>query len=219
MRGGVDEEAELALLDVLLGLEEAGHVGDVLEEGGAHEGLLAVEAGDLGDFVDEVEEARRDVDDLAAHDLEELAQEEAGLHDEVDGSDLLGAVVVALAHQELLHLDVVVLAEQLQEAEDPAQRQLVVQLRLDLELVRLVTEHLHQDVLLAVEVVVRVHDLVRKHPLLLVLLELTHLDQEVTDVLYQVLETGEGDVLRICEELSQERVLAVRVAVEEVDYS
>lgn len=37
MRTRVNEEAKLALLDVLLRLEETRHVRDVLEEGGPHE--------------------------------------------------------------------------------------------------------------------------------------------------------------------------------------
>ena len=123
---------------------------------------------------------------LALHDLEELPQQQARLHDEINRCNLLSAVIILLTHQKFLHLNVVILAEELQEAEDPAKRQLVIELGLYLELIGLVAEHLDEDVLLAVEVVVGVHDLVRKDPLLLVLLELPHLDQEVTDVLNQV---------------------------------
>jgi hypothetical protein len=116
----LNEEAKFALLDVLLGFKESSHVGDVLEEGGTHEGLLAVQARNLGDLVDEVQKAGRDVDDLAAHNLEELAQKLAGLGDEINGGNLFRPSGIALGHKKLLHLNVVVLAEELQEAEDAA---------------------------------------------------------------------------------------------------
>lgn len=96
----------------------------------------------MRDLIDEVKKTGWNVDYFAAHDLEELSEEKTGLHDKVDRGDLFSAVVVALAHQELLHLDVVVLAEQLQETEDSAESQLVIELGVYLELVCLVAEHL-----------------------------------------------------------------------------
>jgi hypothetical protein len=57
-------------------------------------------------------------------------------------------------------LDIVVLAEKLKETEDAAQRQLIVKLSLNFELICLVTEHLHQDVFLAVEMIIRVNNFV-----------------------------------------------------------
>lgn len=138
----------------------------------------------------------------------------ASLEDEVYGGDFFGALGVSLRHEELLHLDVVVLAEELQEAEDAAECQLVVELSFYFELIRLVAEHLDQDVLLAIEVIIGVHYLIRKHSFLLVLLEFPDLDEEVADILDQLLEGHEGDIGRIVHEFSQDRVLAVRVAVE-----
>ena len=67
-------EAELALVDVDFVLEEAGHVGHIFEEGGLHEGNLAVQAGDLCYFIDEVENRGWNVDYFCAHYLEELPQ-------------------------------------------------------------------------------------------------------------------------------------------------
>jgi hypothetical protein len=74
----------------------------------------------LGDLVDEVQEAGRDVDDLAAHDLEELAQKLTGLGDEINVGNLFRSSGIALCHKKLFHLNVVVLAEELQEAENTA---------------------------------------------------------------------------------------------------
>lgn len=197
---GVNKEAKLALLDVLLRLEEPSHVRDILKEGRPHEGFLAVEAGNLRDLINKVEQTGRYVDYLTAHDLEELPEQQTRLHDEINGGDLLSTIIILLTHQKLLHLDVVILAEQLKETEDPAECQLVVELSLYFEFVCLVAEHLDEDVLLAVEVVVGVHDLVREHPLLLVLFELAHFDQEVADVFDEVFEACEGYVLGVCEE-------------------
>jgi hypothetical protein len=157
---GVDEEVELSLLDVHLVFEETGHVGHVFEEGRPHKRFLADQARNLGYLIDEIQDAGRNVDNLTAHDLEELPKQLAGLLDEVDSGDLLLPVLVSLSHQELLHLYVVVLAEKLQESKSTAQCQLVVQLSLDLELIGLMSEHLYQHSLLFIKQVVRVHNFV-----------------------------------------------------------
>lgn len=78
-------------------------------------------------------------------------------------------------------------------------------------------EHLDQDILLAIEVIIGVHYLIRKHSLLLVLLEFSNLDEEVADVLDELLQGHEGDIGGVVHEFGQDRVLAVRVAVEQID--
>lgn len=96
----------------------------------------------MSDLIDEVKKTRRNVDYLAAHDLEELTEEQTGLHDEVYGGYFFSAVVVALTHQEFLHLNVVILAEELQETENAAEGKFVIELGVYFELVGLVAEHL-----------------------------------------------------------------------------
>ena len=150
----VEVEAELALVDVDFVLEEAGHVRHIFEEGGLHEGDLAVQAGDLRYLVDEVEDGGRDVDHFGAHYLEELPQQLAGFLDEVDDQQFILSVLVDLFQQKLLHVDVVVFAEQLEESECSAQGHLVVKFGLKLEFVYFVPEFFGQDHVFGVEVVV-----------------------------------------------------------------
>lgn len=102
-----------------------------------------------------------------------------------------------MSHQELLHLDVVVLAEKLKESKSTAQRQLVVQLSLNLEFIGLMPEHLYQHSLLFIKQIVRVYNLVRKVSLFFVVLEFSDLDQEVADVLDEETHVHEGCVSRI----------------------
>lgn len=78
-------------------------------------------------------------------------------------------------------------------------------------------EHLHQDVLLAIEVIIRVHYLIGEDTLLLILLELADLYQEVSDVLDELFEGHEGDIGRVVLEFSEDGVLAVGVAIEQID--
>jgi hypothetical protein len=80
-----------------------------------------------------------------------------------------------------------------------------------------VAEHLNQDILLAIEVVVRVHNLIRKHPFLLVFLEFADLDEEVANVLDELLQGHEGYVGGVVHKFGQDRVLAMRVAVKQID--
>lgn len=117
----VHKEVELPLFDVNFILEEASHVGHVFEEGRSHERFLAVQTGDLSDFVDEVEDTGGDVDYFAAHDFEELSEQLTGFLDKVDSCNLFLASFIDLLHQKLLHVDVVIFTEELQEAEGAAE--------------------------------------------------------------------------------------------------
>ena len=119
---------ELAGDKVLFGDEVVSQVAEIFEECAFHEGDLILNAGKLCDFVDEVKEGGWDAHDLVVHDLEEFPQEKRSSFNEVNGVGfLLGALdVIGLGQQKLLHLDVSILAEQLQEPEDPAESQLVV---------------------------------------------------------------------------------------------
>lgn len=132
------DEVEFPIGEVFLAHEEVCEVGEIFEEGALHEGDLVVDAGQLGDLVDEVKQGLGDADHLIVHDLEELPEEQGGGLDEVDGVGLLlGALeVVGLTQQELLHGHVAVLAEELQEAEHPAEGQLAGLLIPGLELVK-----------------------------------------------------------------------------------
>jgi hypothetical protein len=68
----------------------------------------------------------------------------------------------------------------------------------------------------SLEVVVGIHYFVGEVPLLLVFLEFTHLNEEVSDVADEIAEADEGRVASVSSQLGQKRVLAVRVAVVEV---
>jgi hypothetical protein len=83
------DQVELPSCEVFLADEEVGQVGEILEEGALHEGDLVVDAGQLCDLIDEVQQSLRDAYYLVVHDLEELAQEKSGSFNEVDGVGLL----------------------------------------------------------------------------------------------------------------------------------
>lgn len=119
-------KVELPIGQVFFAHEEVGQVGEILEEGALHECDLVVNAGQLGNFVDEVKQGLRDADHLIVHYLEQLPEQQgSGLNEVYRVCLLLGALeVVCLAQQELLHCHVAVLAEELEEAEHPAKGQL-----------------------------------------------------------------------------------------------
>ena len=114
----------------------------------------------MGDLIYKVKQAWRNIDHLAAHNLEELPQKLTSFKDEVNRRYLFSSLGIGLSHEEFLHLDVVILAEKLKEAEDATERQLVIELSFNFKLICLVTEHLHQDVLLAVEMIIRVNNFI-----------------------------------------------------------
>jgi hypothetical protein len=124
-RFGHDLELELPLVDVDLVLEERSHIAHILEEGTLHQRYLAVEARYLRTLIDEVQQRWRNVDHLDAHDLEELSKQLAGLLNEIYHDQFIRAIVVLLLQKEMLHVCVVVLAEELQEAEGTAESQFV----------------------------------------------------------------------------------------------
>ena len=79
------------------------------------------------------------------------------------------------------------------------------------------TEFFLENGLFRVEVVIGVHNLIRKISLLLVFLELSDLNQEVTNIADQVTQTHEGWIADILFELVEEGVLTVSVAIIEID--
>lgn len=64
--------------------------------------------------------------------------------------------------------------------------------------------------------IIRVHNFIRKDSLLFILFEFSHLDQEVTDVFDQLLQSHEGDIRRIVKQFSQNRVLTVSVTIKQI---
>ena len=214
-------DCEFAVLYVFVVEEVVCEVAEVFEEGALHEGDLVVDARELGDFVDEFQEGLRDADDLGVHDLEEFAQEKRGDLYEVDGVGLFECEIdiVVLFQQELLHLGVVVLAEQLQEAEHPAERLLVASLVPHFRLVEgLAAESALDHVGLAVEVVVGIHDGVGKSALLAdsLVLDLAYFDQNQPNVVDKSLDGRKHGVVVVSDEHGQEAVLAVGVAIEQI---
>jgi hypothetical protein len=155
---------------------------------------LAVEAGNLSYLIDEVQYAGRDIDNFAAHNLEELTQQLASFLDEVDGRNLVLSVFVDLLHQEFLHVDVVVFAEELQEPECPAKSQFIVEFSLYFKFIRFMSKHLDEDALFLIEVIVGIDNFVRKISLFLIIFELSHLNQEISDILDQQSQTHESHV-------------------------
>lgn len=76
----------------------------------------------MGRLIDEVQQSRQpEFAHHPVHDLEEFPQQYRGGFNEVDGFILLRAVLIDLNQQEVLHCDIVVLAEELQKPEGPAE--------------------------------------------------------------------------------------------------
>ena len=77
-------EVKFSLVDVNFVLEETCHVWHVLKEGRFQERYLAVKARNLSYLVYEVQNAWGNVDNLDAHNFEELPQKLTGLLNEID---------------------------------------------------------------------------------------------------------------------------------------
>ena len=65
---------ELARGEVFLADEEVGKIGEILEEGALHECDLVVNAGQLGDLVDKVQNGLRNAHYLVVHYLEQFSE-------------------------------------------------------------------------------------------------------------------------------------------------
>jgi hypothetical protein len=95
--------------------EEGFEAADIFEEAAIHQGFLIQFDWDLRDFEDEFEEEHGDFADFAVEGSEEVPDFGGGGADEVEVLHF-----VLLIPDELLPLDVVVLAQQLQELEGPS---------------------------------------------------------------------------------------------------
>lgn len=121
-----------------------------------------------------------------------------------------------MVHHELLHLNIVIFAEQLQESESTAQGKFIVELSLNLEFISLMAEHFDQDVFLAVEMIIGIYYFIGEHSLLFIFFEFADLNQEVTNVFDQLFQAEEGSIGGIASQFGQNGVLAVGVTIEQV---
>ena len=64
--------------------------------------------------------------------------------------------------------------------------------------------------------IIRVNNFIWEHSLLFILFEFSDLYQEVADIFDQLLQSHEGDIGRIVEQLIQDGVLTVSVAIKQV---
>lgn len=114
----------------------------------------------MSNFIDEVQKAWWNVDNFATHDLEKLPQELASLMNEVNLSYFIAFITILLFHQKLLHLNVVVLAKELQESKHAAECKFIVKLCLNFEFVSFMAKHLDKYVLFGIEVIIGIDDFI-----------------------------------------------------------
>lgn len=162
--------------------KEICQIGNILEESRFHESLLVLDAWHLRDFVDEIKDTRRYADDFIVHDLEQFSQKQCAFVDEIDRVGFLGLVLVNLFLEEMLHINIIVLTEQLQEPENSTQSLLIIDFRHKLKLIKwLVPKLLRDCVFLWVKVIVSVLDLVGEGSLFAAFFDLSDFDEECTD--------------------------------------
>lgn len=102
------------------------HLAQVFEEGGPHECFLIFLDGYLGDFEYKIKEENGDINDFAAHDLEETSEFPGGDIDKVNLPLLAG-----LFPDKMFALDIIIFTEQLQELKGSSvssNAQLVIQM-------------------------------------------------------------------------------------------
>jgi glycerol-3-phosphate responsive antiterminator len=180
---------------------------------------LVVNARQLGNLVDEIQESCGNSDYFIVHDLEEFAEQESCGLDEIDRVDLLlrSFLIVGLNKQEIFHIDVAVLAEQLQEAEDTAKCQFISLLSSSLKLIKSgVTKLLQNDIILHIEVVEGIHNAVSEFSQFSDFFGLSDFNQESADVVDQSADTEQHVVFRVFQQNFQKRFLAMSVSVEEI---
>lgn len=161
---------------------------------------MVVNARQLGNLVDEIQESCGNSDYFIVHDLEEFAEQESCGFNEIDRVDLLlrSFLIVGLNKQEIFHIDVAVLAEQLQEAEDTAKCQFVSLLSSSLKLIKSgVTELLQNDIILHIEVVEGIHNAVSEFSQFTDFFGLSDFNQESADVVDQSADTEQHVVFRV----------------------
>ena len=86
---GLIVKVELARLEIFLADEEVSKIGEILEEGALHECDLVVDAGQLGDLVDEVQKGLRNTHYLVVHYLEQFSEQQGGCLDKIYGVGFL----------------------------------------------------------------------------------------------------------------------------------
>lgn len=136
---------ELPDQNVVVFFKEISQVRNILEESRFHESLLILDAWHLGDFVDEIQDAGRYADNLVVHDLEQFSQKQCAFVDEIDRVGFLGLVLVNLFLEEMFHINIVVLTEQLQEPENSTQSLFIIDLCHKLKLIKRLVPKLLRD--------------------------------------------------------------------------
>jgi hypothetical protein len=104
-----------------------------------------------------------------------------------------------LSQEEIFHVGIVGLTEELKESEGPAQGELKIELSLDLKFVTAVMSKLFgEGFLLDIKMIVRVNRFICKISDFFVVFHFSDLDKEVSDEINSVFDTDEHKVIRIC---------------------
>jgi len=173
---------KFSLENTCMVLEKVGQIGNVLKESWFHERLLVSDAGHLGNLVYEVQYTWRNADYFIVHNFEKFSKKQSGLINEVDSVSFFFFIIVDLFLKESFHVDIIVLAEELEESKHSAESFFIVDFCHQLKLVEwFIPKLLRDGVLFWVKIVVCIFNFICEGSFFASLLDFSYFYEEVSD--------------------------------------